>query len=99
MVTFFLKKLNRYKKWYVFRFLALCHLDRSGEILAYNDGQTDMIVADIEVDDGYRKWNGGCFRQVNWRQRRPHLYDAFLSPSPSALLRLSAGSVEELDIV
>jgi len=78
---------------------ASCIVDRSGEILAYNDGQTDMIVADIEVDDGYRKWNGGCFRQVNWRQRRPHLYDAFLSPSPSALLRLSAGSVEELDIV
>jgi len=65
-----------------------CIIDRSGEILAYNDGTEDWIVADVRFDDGYRKWNGGCFRQVNWRQRRPHLYGSFIDPDPMALRRL-----------
>ena len=65
-----------------------CIIDRSGEVKAYNDGSQDMVVADVEQDDGYRKWNGGCFRQVNWRQRRPHLYESYASPEPVALRRL-----------
>ena len=65
-----------------------CIIDRSGEVKAYNDGSQDLVVGDIEQDDGYRKWNGGCFRQVNWRQRRPHLYGAYGSSAPEALRRL-----------
>jgi len=67
-----------------------CIVDRSGTLLAYSDGTSDSIVADVARDDGFRKWNGGCFRQVNWRQRRPHLYDAFVDPGPVALQRLRA---------
>ena len=67
-----------------------CVVDRSGEVLAYNDGNSDIVVADVARDDGYRKWNGGCFRQVNWRQRRPHTYDAFAAEEPNALQRLRA---------
>ena len=28
--------------------------------------------------DGYRTWNGACFREINWLQRRPHLYGAYV---------------------
>ena len=70
---------------------ASCIIDRSGEILAYNDGTADMIVADVTLDDDYRKWNGGCFRQVNWRQRRPGRYGAFVHPAPEALTKLTRG--------
>ncbi len=71
-----------------------CIIDRSGEVKAYNDGTQDMVVAEIEQDDGYRKWNGGCFRQVNWRQRRPHLYGSYASAEPAALRRLREPTTE-----
>ncbi|HJP31705.1 MAG: carbon-nitrogen hydrolase family protein [Candidatus Latescibacteria bacterium] len=70
------------------RGLGSCIIDRSGEVLAYNDGSQDLIVADVAREDGYRKWNGGCFRQVNWRQRRPHLYGAHTLGEPEALRQL-----------
>ena len=69
-----------------------CVIDRSGKILAYNDGSQDVVLADVAVDDGYRKWNGGCFRQVNWRQRRPHLYGAHTQERPAAAERLSTNN-------
>ncbi len=68
---------------------ASCVVDRSGVFLAYNDGSADFILADVPGSDAFRKWNGGCFRQVNWRQRRPHLYDPFVDPMPAALARLA----------
>ncbi len=61
--------------------LGSCIVDRKGEILAWNDGDRPFITADVDLDDGYRTWNGGCFRDVNWLQRRPHLYGAFIDPS------------------
>ena len=67
-----------------------CIIDRSGEVLAYNDGNQELVVADVALDDGFRKWNGGCFRQVNWRQRRPHLYGAYASDDPAATRILRA---------
>ena len=42
--------------------------------LTFSDVPT--IFADVDLGDGYRTWNGGCFRDVNWMQRRPHLYGA-----------------------
>ncbi len=53
-----------------------CIVDRKGEILAWNEGDQDWVSATVELQDGYRTWNGGCFRDVNWMQRRPHLYSA-----------------------
>jgi predicted amidohydrolase len=55
-----------------------CIIDRKGDILAWNEGDRDHIVAEVELQDGYRTWNNGCFRGVNWVQRRPHLYGAFV---------------------
>ena len=46
------------------------------EVGAYNEGDVPTIFADVDLGDGYRTWNGGCFRDVNWMQRRPHLYGA-----------------------
>jgi predicted amidohydrolase len=65
-----------------------CIIDRSGSILAWNDGTQPYIVAAVPQADGFRKWNGLCFREVNWRQRRPHLYGAFVAECPEALRRL-----------
>ena len=53
-----------------------CVVDRKGDFLAYNEGDVPTIIADVDLGDGYRTWNGGCFRDVNWMQRRPHLYGA-----------------------
>ncbi|MBM3887761.1 MAG: carbon-nitrogen hydrolase family protein [Verrucomicrobia bacterium] len=60
---------------------ASCIVDRKGDVLAWNDGDQDFIAADVALDDGYRIWQGGCFRDVNWLQRRPHLYGAFTDPA------------------
>jgi hypothetical protein len=68
--------------------VASCIIDRSGTVLAYNDGTSDIVAADVQRDDGYRKWNGGCFREVNWQQRRPHIYGSFVDEVPEALRRL-----------
>jgi predicted amidohydrolase len=70
--------------------LASCIIDRSGAFLAYNDGTEDFVIADVARDAGFRKWNGGCFRQVNWRQRRPHLYDPFVAVNPAARASLAS---------
>ena len=51
-----------------------CIIDRKGDILAWNEGDEGLIVADVSYEDGYRAWNGGCFTDVNWMQRRPHIY-------------------------
>ncbi|MDH7569516.1 MAG: hypothetical protein QHJ73_08020, partial [Armatimonadota bacterium] len=64
-----------------------CVIDRKGEILAWNEGDQDFIYATVRLDDDYRTWNGGCFAQVNWMQRRPHLYGAFVDPKNVGSLR------------
>jgi predicted amidohydrolase len=57
-----------------------CVVDRKGDILAWNEGDRDFVIATVELDDGYRTWAGGCFRDVNWMQRRPHLYSESTRP-------------------
>lgn len=54
-----------------------CVIDRKGDILAWNEGDRDFITATVVLEDGFRTWNAGCFREVNWMQRRPHLYGAY----------------------
>ncbi len=54
-----------------------CVIDRSGEILAWNDGTEEMIFATLPAEDGYRLWNGGDFREVTFLLRRPHLYKTY----------------------
>ena len=58
-----------------------CVVDRKGDILAWNEGDCDHILAMVDLADGFRTWNGGCFREVNWMQRRPHLYEAYRDES------------------
>ncbi len=58
-----------------------CVIDRSGEIVAWNDGTKDMIFATLPAEDGYRLWNGGDFREAIFLLRRPHLYKAYSDAS------------------
>ena len=55
-----------------------CVIDRTGHVLAWNDGAEDVIVATVDLDDGFRPSNKGCYRGTNWMQRRPHVYQAFV---------------------
>lgn len=64
-----------------------CIIDRKGDILAWNEGDQDFICATVALEDGYRVWNGGCFRDVNWMQRRPHLYQPFVDEANQGGLR------------
>jgi hypothetical protein len=54
-----------------------CIIDRSGTILAWNDGNQEIVTATLPADDGYRHWTGGDFRAVTFLLRRPHLYGIY----------------------
>jgi predicted amidohydrolase len=69
-----------------------CVIDRKGDILAWNEGLADYVIATVngvgyDADDGYRTWNSGCFREITWVQRRPHLYGAFVDENNVGSLR------------
>ena len=64
-----------------------CVIDRKGDVIAWNEGDDDFIHAEVCAEDGYRTWNGACFRDVNWLQRRPHLYGVFSEPENVGSLR------------
>lgn len=55
-----------------------CIIDRTGHVLAWNDGTEDIVTATVDLDDGFRPSSKGCYRGVNWMQRRPHVYGAFV---------------------
>ena len=55
-----------------------CIIDRVGQILAWNDGDRDSIQATVTLADGFRPSSRGCYRGVNWMQRRPHAYGEFV---------------------
>ena len=63
-----------------------CIIDRKGDILAWNEGDQEIIEATLPARDGYRMWDGGDFREVTFQLRRPRLYRPFtdetLSPVP-----------------
>jgi len=54
-----------------------CIIDRKGDILAWNEGEQEIIEATLPPNDGYRTWDGGDFREVTFLLRRPHLYGAY----------------------
>jgi len=58
-----------------------CVIDRSGAVLAYNPGDRDFIAATVDMAAGYRVWNGGCFREDVWLQRRPERYGPYVDPT------------------
>ena len=54
-----------------------CIVDRTGDVLVWNDGSVPYITSTVQLEDGIRAVSGGCLRGVNWMQRRPHVYGAF----------------------
>ena len=58
-----------------------CIVDRKGDILAWNEGDQDIIEATLPAADGYRTWDGGDFREVTFLLRRPHLYGVYTDES------------------
>ena len=55
-----------------------CIIDRTGHVLAWNDGDRPYVSATVVLNDGFRPANKGCYRSTNWMQRRPHAYSAFV---------------------
>lgn len=51
-----------------------CIIDRTGHVLAWNDGSEPFVTAEVNLVDGFRPNSGGCYRGINWMQRRPHTY-------------------------
>ena len=54
-----------------------CIINRKGDILAWNEGDREVITATLPAEDGYRIWNGGDFKEVTFMLRRPDLYGVY----------------------
>lgn len=54
--------------------LGSCVIDRKGVILAWNEGDDDVIFADVDLDDSRRGWSGALMRDIQRIQARPHVY-------------------------
>jgi predicted amidohydrolase len=66
-----------------------CIINRKGDILAWNDGNEEIIEATLPPEDGYRVWDGTDFREVTFLLRRPHLYGAYTNEGSMAPLHRS----------
>ena len=64
-----------------------CVVDRAGEIVAWNEGDADAIFAAVDLDGGYKIFDGDDLVDVNWVQRRPHVYGALVDPNCYGSLR------------
>jgi len=58
-----------------------CIIDRKGDLLAWNEGDQEFTFATVPMEDGYRVWGGGDFREVTFMLRRPHLYGVYSDES------------------
>ena len=67
-----------------------CIIDRVGNVLAWNDGDDDYVLATVKRNDGYREKRNGCYRAINWMQRRPHVYRTFGDEENTGSLGLNA---------
>ena len=67
--------------------IGSCIIDRRGDVVAWNEGDRDWVTATVRVQDDCRYWNGEELRDVNWAQRRPHLYTAYTDPCNYGSLR------------
>ncbi len=64
-----------------------CIINRKGDILAWNEGDDEVIEATLPPDEGYRVWDGTDFREVTYMLRRPHLYGAYTDENQMAPLQ------------
>lgn len=53
-----------------------CIIDRRGDIIAWNEGDTNIIEATLPAEP-VRYWDGGEVGETTFLLRRPQLYDAF----------------------
>ncbi len=51
-----------------------------GEILAYNEGDQDLIYADVNMDDWRQHPSGTSIQAVLWAMRRPATYASLADP-------------------
>ena len=68
-----------------------CIISRKGDILAWNEGDQEIIEATVPMEDGYYAWNGGDFREITYMLRRPHLYGAYTDDACLGPLRAGKG--------
>ena len=60
-------------------------INSRGDIVAWNDGNQEFIVSEVDIDPVYRLWNGLRQRDVIWFERRPQLYGEFMYENNLAL--------------
>jgi len=51
-----------------------CIIAPNGDFLAYNDGSTNFVTAEINLNVSWRVYRGGDYKSGVWADRRPHLY-------------------------
>lgn len=54
-----------------------CVIDPKGDIVAWNEGDQDLLEVTLPPDPGRRSWDGADFREVTHILRRPHLYKPY----------------------
>ena len=55
-----------------------------------NDGSERFVTAEVNLVDGFMPKSRGCFRGINWMQRRPHTYRAFVDEENAGTLKAEA---------
>jgi predicted amidohydrolase len=63
-----------------------CVISARGDVLAFNDGDAERVDATVTVRADDRAWNGGSLRDIQWMQRRPHLYGRLTERGPAGPL-------------
>ncbi len=72
-----------------------CIINRKGDILAWNEGDREVITATLPAEDGYRTWTGGDFKEVTFMLRRPGLYGIYSDEDNVGPLSAPTGSNED----
>jgi len=70
-----------------------CIINRRGDIVAWNEGDRNIIEATI-TPDTIRYWDGGDVRETTFLLRRPRLYHAYTDDAALGPLTQKAGRTE-----
>ena len=72
-----------------------CIIDPKGDILAWNEGDQEIIQATVGLDVGHCVVDGSDLRETTFMLRRPHLYGIYSDESCLGPLRTDSGAQGE----
>jgi hypothetical protein len=69
-----------------------CIIDPKGDILAWNEGDQEVIHATVDLDVGRCVVDGSDLRETTFMLRRPHLYGIYSDQACLGPLRQGTGT-------